>query len=290
MKARWLTVAALLFIVPFPIRAEVGVVDVEFTGPYELAIIDDPDPTSKVWRRLTPSGSTGRIVLNEQGEANGDGAPSLLFNTVTRMPVVAWSRNSVDGFDVVVSQVVDGAWTTPTVLAGSPADELDPHLALDASTGIVHLLYWVDGPTPYVVHRQAPADLSSWSAPRVVSEPAEIAARPAAAAVDGVLRVVYESHTSALGGLPKLIVLATDTGSGFDYQTLGSSLHTGPSRPQIHSRPGRVWAEWIDDGEAMSWTREVVPGGWAPLDAEPYTSPEERDYFVRGRIRALAGE
>lgn len=290
MKARWLIVAALLIIVPFPLRAEVGVVDIEFTGPYELAIIDDPDPTSKIWRRLTPSESTGRIVLNEQGEANGDGAPSLLFNTLTRVPVVAWARNSAEGFDVVASHLEAGAWTTPTVLAGSSADELDPHLVLDESTGTVHLLYWVDGATPQVVHRQAPADLSSWSAPRVVSGPGEIAARPAATAEDGVLRVIYESHTGTLGGMPKLIVLATDSGSGFDYETLGSSLHSGPSRPQIHSRQGRVWAEWIDGEDAMSWTREAGSGGWAPLDAEPYASPEERDYFVRGRIRVLAGE
>lgn len=290
MKALWLVAVALVLIVSFPLQAEVGVSDVEFTGPYTLAIIDDPDPTSAIWRRHTPPGAGGHIVLNEQGEANGDGAPSVLFNTVTRTPIVAWARNSATGFDVVLSHLVDGAWSQPLVLAGTSDDELDPFLTLDEATGAVHLVYWVNDAAPRVLHRQAPADLSSWSAPQVVSGPAEIAARPAAAVVDGVLRVIYETHNGTLGGIPRLIVLASKAGSGFDFETLGSSLHSAPNRPQIHSRPGRIWADWVDGDGEMAWTREVTGGGWDPIDAEPYTGTEERDYFVRGRIRARAGE
>jgi hypothetical protein len=290
MKAHWLVAVALLFIVSLPSHAEVGVSDIEFAGPYVLAIIDDPDPTSIKWRRYTPPGESGRIVLNELGEANGDGAPSVLFNTVTRTPIVAWARNSPTGFDVVLSRFTGGAWSQPLVLAGTSADELDPFLALDETTGAVHLVYWVSDASPKIIHRQAPADLSTWTAPQVVSGPAEIAARPGAAIVDGVLRVIYESHNGTLGGMPKLIVLASDTGSGFSFESLGSSLHAAPNRPQIHSRPGRIWVDWIDGVDAMAWTRELIDGGWDPIDAEPYTGTEERDYFVRGRIRARAGE
>jgi hypothetical protein len=290
MKARWLVAVALLFIVSLPLYAEVGVLDIEFAGPYTLAIIDDPDPTSITWRRLTPPGARGRIVLNEEGEANGDGAPSVLFNTVTRTPIVAWARNSPSGFDVVLSHLVDGTWSTPLVLAGTSADELDPFLALDEATGAVHLVYWVADGSPRIVHRQAPADLSSWSAPQIVSGPAEIAARPSAAVADGALRVIYESHNGSLGTTPRLIVLASNTGSGFVFQTLGSSHHIGPNRPQIHSRPGRFWADWIEGQDEMAWTRETIGGAWDPIDGEPYTCTEEREYFVRGRIRTRAGE
>jgi hypothetical protein len=290
MKARWLIAVALLFIMSLPLQAEVGVFEIEFKGPYILGIIDDPDPTSKVWRRYSPAGAPGRVVLNEQGEANGDGDPAVLFNTETGTPIVAWARNSAEGFDIVLSHLVDGAWSTPQVLAGDSYDELDPFLALDEATGAVHLLYWVNDATPKIVHRQAPADLSSWSAPRIVSGPAEIAARPAAKISGGTLRVVYESHNGTLEGTPKLIVLATDSGSGFVFETLGSSLHAAPNRPQIHNRPGRAWVEWIDGAGEMSWTREGSGGGWDPLDDEPYAGAEERDYFVRGRIRAQATE
>jgi hypothetical protein len=290
MKATWLIAVALLSVVSLPLQAEVGVSDIEFTGPYVLAIIDDPDPTTLSWRRYTPAGDSSRIVLNEQGEANGDGPPSVLFNTITRMPIVAWARNSATGFDVVLSHLVDGAWSQPVVLAGLSADELDPFLALDETTGTVHLVYWINDAAPRIVHRQAPADLSSWSDPQVVSGPAEIAARPAATFVDGVLRVIYETHNGTLGGTPKLIVLASSTGSGFSFETLGSSLYAAPNRPQIHGRPGRFWAEWIDGVDEMTWTREVAGGGWDPINAEPFTGTEERDYFVRGRIRTRAGE
>jgi len=290
MRARWLVAVALLFVVSFPLQAEVGVFDIEATGPYILGIIDDPDPTSKVWRRYSPSGSSGRIVLNEQGEANGDGDPTVLFNTVTRTPIVAWARNSAEGFDIVLSHLVNGAWSTPQVLAGDAADELDPFLALDKTTGAVHLLYWINDAAPRIIHRQAPADLSNWTAPQAVSGPAEIAARPSATINGGALRVIYESHNGVLEGTPKLIVLATDSGSGFAFETVGSSVHAAQNRPQIHFRPGRVWAEWIDGAGEMAWTREATGGGWDPLDAEPYVGTEERDYFVRGRIRAQAAD
>ena len=117
-----------------------------------------------------------------------------------------------------------------------------------------------------------------------------IAARPSASIAGGVLRVAYESHNGSLGGTPKLIVLATDSGSGFTSQTLGSSFHTAPNWPQIHYRPGRVWAEWVDDADEMNWTREDTGGGWDPPEIEPYAGTEERDYFVRGRIRSRVGE
>jgi len=290
MRASWLIAAALLVVVALPLEAEVGVVDIEATGPYVLGIIDDPDPTGQIWRRYTPPTTSSRIVLNEQGEANGDGTPTVLYNSVTGTPIVTWARNSAEGFDVVLSHLVDGAWSEPLVLAGSTADEVNPFLALDETSGAVHLLYWIDDASPRVVHRQAPADLSSWSDPQIVSGPAEITARPAATITGGVLRVVYESHNGSLGGTPKLIVLAVDSGSGFTFQTLGSSLHAAPNWPQIHSRPGRVWADWVDDTGEMSWTREGPGGGWDPIEAESYTSTEERDYFVRGRIRARADE
>ena len=50
------------------------------------------------------------------------------------------------------------------------------------------------------MHRQAPADLLSWSEPVQVSQPAEIAARPAAVFHDGALMLVYEVHPYKVRG------------------------------------------------------------------------------------------
>jgi hypothetical protein len=288
-RTTWLVAAGLVFVAAIPLRAEVGTFDIAGNGSYVQAIIDDPDPvnTGVVWRRHSPAGSR-RIVLNEQGEANGDGDPSVLYSTFGRMPVVAWARNSAQGFDVVVSRFAGGVWSEPDVLAGSPADELDPALALDPTDGSVHVVYWINDGSPRVVHRQAPADLSTWSAPVIVSPPGEIAARPSATFHGGALRVVYEAHNMVLGGLPRQIVLATDIGAGFSIEVLATSGNPGPNRPQVHGGPAGLWAEWIDAEVEMSWTREQPGGGWEPLEAEPFSNLEDRDYFVRGRIRAHA--
>lgn len=283
MVATWLIVS-----VAPPSRAEVGTLEIEAAGPYIMGIIDDPDPTrSRIWRRLSAPGSP-RIVLNEQGETNGDGYPAVLYNTFTRTPVVAWARNSPSGFDVVLTHFDGGAWMTPTVLAGSPADERDPFLALDAADGSVHLVYWVDDGTPRVMHRKAPADLSNWSEPVQVSLPGEIAVRPAAVVHDASVRVVYETHNAVVGGIPRQIVLALDTGSGFTSQILATTSHTGENFPEVHSGLGRLWVEWIDDAGEMTWTREQSGGGWDPPSDEAFSDAEERDYFVRGRIKDRA--
>jgi len=271
-------------------RAEVGTLELEAGGPYVVGIIDDPDPVGRAWKRYSTPGS-GRIVLNEAGETNGDGDPSLAFNPVTRTPIVAWARNSAEGFDVVVSRFSGGEWSPPVVLAGSPLDELDPWVAVDPVNGTVHVVYWIDDSTPRVVHRSAPADLSVWSAPRDVSPAGEHALRPSAVVGPScVLRVAYESHGSSPDGTPRLIVLATDAGGSFETRTVGSSDHAGPNRPEVHAEPGRVWVDWVDGADTMTWTREGLDGTWEAPSGEPYGGSEDRDYFVRGRIRALVRE
>ncbi len=229
-------------------------------------------------------------MLNEQGEANGDGYPSAIYNTFTRTSIVAWAKNSPGGFDVVLSVFADGQWTIPIALADSPADELDPFLTINPLDGSVHMVYWVDDGFPRVMHRTAPADLSSWSEPVPVSQPAEIALRPAAVVHDGALRVVYEEHSGALGGTPRQIVVATEGQSGFASQVVAITNHPGENRPEVHSRIGRLWVEWIDSEGEMSWIRELPGGGWDSPEYELFSNVEERDYFVRGRIKARALE
>jgi hypothetical protein len=114
--------------------------------------------------------------------------------------------------------------------------------------------------------------------------------RAAATFHDGCLRVIYESHGEQPGSVPRMIVLATETLSGFDTEVLGSTLHAGPNWPEVHSRPGRFWVDWIDGEDVMSWTRQRVDGGWESLRDETFSNVEERELFVRGRIRAQAIE
>ena len=56
----------------------------------------------------------------------------------------------------------------------------------------------------------------------------------------------------------------------------------------VHSTMGRLWVDWIDDVDEMGWMRQVVAGSWDPVQAEPFSGVEDRDYRARTTIRALA--
>jgi hypothetical protein len=262
-----------------------------FVGYKFLAIGDDPDPINQVWRQYSPAGS-GRVVLNPEGEANGDGMPSMLMDPISGLLAVAWPRNSATGFDIVISRFDNGAWTAPQVVAGTSANELDPQLVL-GTDGTIHLLYWVDGATPQVFHTQAPVDLSSWSAPLVVSQPGQAACRPAGVLFQGVLRVVYEVHDFGYGNTPRQVVLARLLDGAFVPEVVSITNNLGEVRPQVHAHAGRLWVDWVDaettggSGE-VAWIRLNAQGHWESIQYETFVSPEQRDYLVRGAVRMQA--
>lgn len=285
MAGRWVVASGLLVLAGLA-RAEVGV----SVGPddgvqeadlrlYVMRIVDDPDP----WPTVSAQPGN-RVALNPEGSANGDGKPALLHNTVSGLPVVAWARSSPAGFDVVVSHFDGSAWTEPDVVAGAPADEVDPSLALDPSDGTVHLFYVEQGPDATVLHRSAPADLSSWSPAEPVSLPGQIAFRPAGVVHDGVLRVAYEVHPYGPEQTPREIVLSRREPEGFVEEIVATTNHDAPLWPRAHSHSGRMWVDWIDSSTSFAWTR-LGAGGWEPLRYEPYADVEERDFLVREAIR-----
>lgn len=276
--------------VPGTARAEVGAAydpGMGTTGVLPVLAAwppEDPDPVP--WLRYSPIGSP-RVVLNDQGTVNGDGIPSIAVDLVSGWTLVAWARNSSSGFDVVLSRFQNGSWTDPEVLAGTPANELDPSLVIEPD-GTVHLLYWVDGPTPRVMHRQAPADLSAWSDPVQVSADGELASRPTGVVYRGVLHVAYEVDDYGVGTAPRDIVVARSSGSGFSPEIVAVTNNTGPVRPEIHSANDRLWLDWIDADGEMAWTRLDSQGQWEPTQYEPFSTVEQRELFVRGTIRFKA--
>jgi hypothetical protein len=253
-----------------------------------LMLTDDPDPFLSYWVDVTASQTPYRVALNTAGDVNGDGPPSMLVNPFSGLPTVAWARNSASGFDVVVSHFAGGAWSTPEVVAGGGDDELDPYLVLDPSDGTVHLFYWVDAAIPVVMHRQAPADLSSWSAPVQVSNGIDPAFRPGGVVHNGVLKTVYEVHPFGSGQTPRDVILANWDGQSFVPQVLALTNHDGELWPRLHSHAGRLWLEWIDADDEMAWIRLENEGGWSPKHWESFATVEEREFHVRGAIRTKA--
>ncbi len=260
---------------------------------YHLGLTEDPTPFGSIWRKHSSIDSI-HVTLNPEGEANGDGAPSIISDGNTGLIAVAWARNSGTGFDVVVSRLVADAWTAPQVVVASPANERDPQLAL-APDGSVHLFYWIDGATPQVFHRVAPSDLSSWSAPVLVSQPGVASCRPAGAVHDGVLRVAYEVHDFGSGNTPRQVVLARFESGAFTPEVVAMTNNLGEVRPQVHSHAGHLWVDWVDhettggSGE-LAWTRLNAQGQWEAFQFEPFANRDQRDYRVRGGARLQAIE
>jgi hypothetical protein len=268
-------------------NAEVGAITEgsEVKAVYVLkVIVDDPDPISGIWARYSSDGSN-RHVLNDDGFVNGDGSPSVVQNEVTNLAIAAWAKNTASGYDVVVSQLTAGSWTTPVAVAGSSENELDPFLVVNPEGGSVHLFYWVNDEWPRVMYRQAPPDLSTWSSPVQVSSPAEVAVRPTAVFHQGTLHVVYESHGQTYGSAPRQIVLGTRTGSSFTTEVVAVTSHSDVNWPEVHSANDRLWVDWIDGASEMAWTRRQESGTWDPVQTEPYSTIEIRDFHVRGTIR-----
>jgi hypothetical protein len=255
-----------------------------------MAIGDDPDPINPtVWHQFSAPGS-GRVPLNPEGEANGDGFPAMVSHPVTGALLVAWSKSTPGGFDVVFSRFVDGAWSVPQVVAGGVANDLDPQLVVD-DAGVVHLFYWQDGASPQVMRVQT-ADLVTWTAPQLVSEPGEDACRPAAAVFQGVLRVAYEVHDFGFGNTPRQVVLAREEGGSFVKEVVAITSNFGIVAPEVHVHAGRLWVDWVDAENAeageVAWTRLDVQGHWEPIRYEPFENAAERHFIVRGGVRMLA--
>jgi len=250
-------------------------------------ITEDPHPILDSWQRFNPDSPT-RVVLNPDGTVNGDGEPSILMTLTPRIPLVAWARNSAQGYDVVLSRFQNGAWSTPEVLAGTLEDEMDPSLVLDPDTGEVHLFYWIDGATPKVMHRQTDPTLTSWSAEVQVSAASIASCRPAGAYHDGVLHVVYELHDYGYNQTPRQVVLAQWDGAAWIPEVVAISTIDDRLEPRVHSHNGTLWIGWIDAAGDAAWTRRSPSSGWEPLQYEPFYGLEEREFHVRGAIRAQA--
>jgi hypothetical protein len=290
-----LAVAALM-LCPVLTRAEVGVHlqtndDSDLKVPYIIrSITDSPDPFGYAWAQF--SANPSRRVLNPEGYLNGDGSPSMVLNPFSDMAIVAWARNSASGFDVVVSHLSDDTWSQPQVLADHLEDALDPKLFVDPSDGTVHLVYWISELSPRVMHREAPPDLSSWTAAVQVSDLGEPACRPNGVIHEGELRVVYEAHNGGLGEPPLEIVMATRDGSTFSTETVEISHYPEKNWPESHSAAGRLWIDWVDSGAEVGWVTLNPQGQWDPVEHEPYATSEDLLYRIRGTIRlqVIAGE
>ena len=269
-----------------PARAEVGIaISGSTQTPYVMAhITDDSDPWGGAWKQfgINPN----RTVLNAEGFQNGDGIPSMEALPDGRV-LVAWARNSAQGYDVVASVHTAGGWSAAQVIAASTEDEVDPALAVETD-GTVHVVYTVVGQGSRVVHRQAPFDLSLWSGELQVSQPGELARRPSAAWDGQALRVAYEVDPHGLGQTPRAIAAALLEDGAFDGEMVAVSFFAGDLAPRIHCTASRVWVDWADAEHEVAWTRLDAQAMWEPLRYAASETLPHQEFQVRPGLRQAA--
>lgn len=246
-------------------------------------VIDSGDPIEVHWSPVGDSG--GRVLLNPGGEADGDSHASILFDRSRDLAVAVWADAGPGGYDLVQSTFADGAWAEPVAIATTSAQEQDPVLVHDRQTGVVHLLYWIDGSPARVAHRQAPEDLTSWSEETIVSLPSQTACRPHAVLQGGSLHVVYEAWSDGAPATPRLIALATLEAGGWSHDYIAVTQFGAENWPRIHAKRGRLWVDWIDASGELAWSRRIT-GGWSAVEVEAFTDLGDLLFRARGRVAA----
>jgi hypothetical protein len=164
-------------------------------------------------------------------------------------------------------------------------DELDPVLLADPETGQLWVIYWIADVAPRVVLRTAAADGLTWSTPVPVSAPGDVARRPHAVLHEGQLQVVYESIGGGFPSTPRQMTAARSDGPTFVWSTIDQTYFSEESWPQVHSKRGRLWVDWIDADGELAWS-EHQPAGWTPVSIEPYVDSFDLEFHARGRVAA----
>ena len=123
-----------------------------------------------VWSPVTAGDPA--LLLNPEGDAKGDGPPSIRVNPVTRLPEVVWALRSGRIAEVVWSRFDGKKWSTPHELT-SGGRSLDPRLWIDHA-GTRRVAYWrrghVNEPDALFVTTLPDEEKHWWKAQRISAE------------------------------------------------------------------------------------------------------------------------
>ena len=180
------------------------------------------DASGKSSVHITPSGrggvggvwgsmgaaATGRLVLNPNGDLQGDGQPDVSVNPVTGIPLAVWSSGTAANREIVASTFDGTSWSRPIPIHPlTRGVELDPKIAFTPG-GIAVVAWWVTGRSPVVRLAFNLPNESSWIDGGVLTELGQRA-----------------SHPSILQQGP-LTIIAYRTPEGSGVQTLSISAPT----------------------------------------------------------------
>ena len=218
-------------------------------------------------------------LLNPDGDARGDGAPAITVRATDGRPQVAWSRQQTGRRDVVHSEWDGNEWTQPILVSEGVFDALGPDIAPLAGGGLAVAWWEDDGVFRQVFVRRRDAQ-GTWQAAEPVSPASETAIWPAVTADSTDLWVGWLRDP---GTGTREVVVALDS-EGWNPTVIGQTSYAGSendgqARLELHSRDGRVWADWLLAPDRLATSRlDPSTGTWSAVEEIPCEdSPEGRD-------------
>jgi hypothetical protein len=203
-------------------------------------------------------------ALNTTGDVRNDGSPDTAYHPTTHRPYVVWAYDNGPDRDIAFSRWADDGWTAEEFLTAGTEDELDPRVFVGPG-GDVHVVWWVDGPTPYVLMTSRATHLDGWSTPVRVSPSGEMARRPTVAVHQGVVRVAYERETSNEPTVSReLVVRRLDADRGFVDEHALAVPTLNRLDPVLHVESGRLWMDWKHSDSRFGSTERITAGWTAP--------------------------
>lgn len=239
------------------------------------------------WGRVRQDAALG-LFLQPDADQAFNGPMDFAVNPSTSRPEVVWSRFDGNDFEIVLSRWDGIAWSDPEPLTDNSVDDLDPAIAF-THTGSALVSWWREEGERQVwfLENLGGAD---WSGEDRVTALPETGSLPAVASAGTGTRVVFQTEA----GSATEIAVATRE-NGWSRVVIAETTYQGPEGDgslfaRIHSRDGRLWADWVDGPGEMGYSvYDSQTASWSAPAHESYswdTGLGESEYWERESARA----
>ena len=236
------------------------------------------------WGCVRPGAST---LLNEHGDDEGDGAPSVAFEPGTARPVIAWAESTGDGWHrVVISRWEGAAWSDPEPVSQAGVDTADASVDV-TPTGLPVVAWWEPATGTLTWVRRKLAD-GSWDDPESIGGGSEPHRFPSIAALgDGDAVVAFSAEVGE--GLFEVRVARRS--EGWAERTVETGLTVSQWRGrgdlalEVHYEAGVTWMEWARTAAEFATSRlDPATGEWSTSESIPCEATH--DGWRRARFEA----
>ncbi len=226
------------------------------------------------------------LVLNANGDANGDGPAAWAIDPSTGNPVVAWAWWDGADHEIVLSRWTGSRWSSRELVTDNDLDDVDPAIAV-AADGTVRVTWWrVENGHRTVWYEDL--SLRDGTAEEVTPLP-RAGSWPSVALFAGDAKVAFQREEAGV----REVRVATRS-EGWSEELVASTSYAGPAGDgdidvQVHADAGHLWVDWVDSEGRLAWSEwNPAAGAWGPVRHESYSWDSEIEVEPIARARARA--